>query len=156
MLAPDFQLTSAQGGTYHFLGHAHVCLLTFLRTQPDTEAGLSRSQVVSLISIQHQYGSKGVDVVAIDASALETGHAPDRDSLVNVVADWHLGMLPLLIDDAVNTTAFHYGVQHAPVTFLIAADGKIIQTWNGLAQGAQLALALQPLVGPPMLVPSAA
>jgi len=151
LLAPDFQLSSAQGGTYHLLGHARVRLLAFLQTQPDTAAGLSRSQVTALISMQHQYAAKGVDVVVVDASALWTGETPDTHSLVNVVADWHLGTLPLLMDTAAHTTAQSYGVQHTPITFLIDTAGEIVQSWDGLARGAQLALALQQLVGPPLL-----
>ena len=42
-----------------------LTLVSFLATQPDTAATASRSQAVELVSLAHQYGSKGVHVVIV-------------------------------------------------------------------------------------------
>src|SRR5258708_15383708 len=149
LLAPDLTLSNAQGGMYHLADHrGQVIILTFLATQPDTQASTSRSQAVSLLSMQHQYRPKGVSMVLIDESSGVTRQSPPTlNELLNVTYDWNLGTMPLLVDDAFNTAARHYGIQRVPTTLLINAGGQVVQRWGGEVLPAQLGLALQKLVG---------
>jgi hypothetical protein len=151
MFAPDLTLPIAQGGFYHLaVQRGHIVLLSFLVTQLDTLASASRSQAVALLSMQHQYGPKGVEVVLVDESGDGTGQgSPPLSTLLNVTYDWDLGSIPLLSDGASHTTARAYGIQQIPTTFLLGASGQVVNRWNGRALAAQLGQALQNLVGSP-------
>jgi peroxiredoxin len=45
--------------------------------------------------------------------------------------------------------AQQYGAGRLPVTFLISADGRILQRWDGLALPSQLAASLMAFFGQP-------
>ncbi len=152
MHVPNFRLPSAQGGVFDLArSHGHVVLLSFLRTQPDTLDTPSRRQAVSLTSMAHQYGPKGVQVVIVDASAAQVTHMPARNALVNTTFDWRLTSIPLLMDRGSDTIARQYGVDQAPTTFLIGRNGRLVQRWNGYITASLLALTLQTQVGPPVI-----
>jgi len=57
----------------------------------------------------------------------------------------------LWIQDGTEGTAFLYGVSRLPTTLLIAFDSRIQRRWDGFVAAAQLAFALESLVGPPRL-----
>ncbi len=152
MYVPDFRLPSAQGGVFDLArSHGHVVLLSFLRTQPDTLDTPSRRQAVFLTSMALQYGPKGVQVVIVDASAVQVTHMPARSALVNTTFDWRLTSIPLLMDRGSATIARQYGVDRAPTTFLIGRNGRLAQRWNGYITASRLALALQTQVGAPII-----
>src|SRR5450631_3122747 len=111
MLAPDLNLPTVRGGTFHLSAQQdHSTVLTFVNTQPDTLNTPSRSQVVSLLSMQQQYGSKGTETVLIDSSSLIGQQSPTQESLLNVSYDWNLGVIPLLVDGSSTTAANRYSV----------------------------------------------
>lgn len=152
MPAPSLLLPAARGGAVHVPARAgRVMLISFLQTQPDTAAGLSRSQEVFLASMARQYGPKGVQIALVDATSMVTGQHPSMEDLVRTTYDWDLGAIPLLRDDAASSAARRYGVRQVPTTVLVGPQGRVAQIWTGLVLPANLALALQQEVGAPVL-----
>jgi len=152
MSAPDFNLSSAQGDTYHLADlQGQVVLLSFINTQPLDDSlstpDMSRSQIVFLKSIAQQYAAKGVRVLLVDATALVHGEPPDQNALRNFIHNWDIETIPILMDGM--SVAQAYGVSQVPTTFVIAPDGWVTQHWDGIATAAHLALAVQSLVGLP-------
>ena len=149
---PDFTLDTARGSLYHLADFSgHTLLLSFLNIQAtagSATADPSCSQIVFLKSMSEQYSSNGLAVLIVDASRLDTGSPPSQDALLNFTYDWQLGSIPVLVDSN-GAVAKNYGVTSTPVTFLIGADGKIQQRWDGFASASQLALSIEPLVGAP-------
>jgi hypothetical protein len=164
---PDLTLENVRGGTFPLrVQPAQPLLLAFLQTVPDTASTPSRSQVVFLASMAYQYGSRGLRVAIVDASvlapasalasasALEHGSAPapasqaSRDVVLNASYDWHL-QIPLLLDPN-GRLARQLQVSQLPTTFLVAADGTIVQRWQGLTRPAVLAQGIERLLGGPL------
>ena len=150
--APDFELQTVRGGTYHLSDlSGQVVLLSFLNTQAEASSAItdpSRAQIVFLKSMDEQYGSNRVVVMIVDATRIATGSHPGVDQLINFTYDWQLDDVPVL-DDPDSTVARSYSVMSTPTTFLIGADGIIQQRWEGFASASQLALSIEPLVGAP-------
>jgi hypothetical protein len=92
--------------------------------------------------------AKGVAVLIVGCNGLFSEEPLDPNSLVNFTYDWQLDGVTVLRGD--NGTAFRYGVSTLPTTLLIACDGRIQRRWDGFVAPAQLALALESLVGPPL------
>jgi hypothetical protein len=149
LTVPDATLQDVQGDSFSLLSRpAQPLLLAFLQTVPDTVDTASRSQVVFLASMAHQYGPRGLRVAVVDASALALGSPPAPDAVRNARYDWHLDF-PLLVDPADRVTR-QMGVTTVPTTFLIAADGSILREWRGLTGPAVFALAIEKLMGGPL------
>ncbi|HLY28444.1 MAG TPA: redoxin domain-containing protein [Aggregatilineales bacterium] len=152
-IAPGFSLEAVRGGSYSLENlRGQIVLLSFLNTQAkaasaDTEA--SRSQIVSLKSMQEQYGSKGLRVLIVDAAKEQTAQSPTRSDLINFTYDWRLDSIPVLADEK-GDTANVFGVSSLPSTFLIGADGVIQQRWDGMASSAQIALSIEALANAPV------
>lgn len=152
--APPFSLPVARGGSCSLgdlLAKKRVVLLSFLdaRLQPlsRTYSDGSRGQVVFLKSMAQQYAPKGVEVLIVGCNQPFSAKPIEIDSLLNFTYDWQLDGLSVLRGD--ENTASRYGVFTLPTTLLIAPDGQIQRRWDGFVAAAQLALALEPLVGSP-------
>lgn len=146
---PDITLPDVRGGTFHLRSQpAQPLLLAFLQTVPDTADTPSRSQVVFLSSMANQYVPRGLRVAVVDASALALASPPSHDAVLNASYDWQL-KLPLLLDRDAHL-ARKMGVEEVPTTFLISADGHILQRWQGLTRPAVLALSIEKLLGGPL------
>ena len=155
MPAPAFQLDSVRGNSFSPSEQTgSALLLSFINTQADPSAETpdpSRSQVVFLKSMHEQYGSKGIKVLIVDASQIVTGEHIQADDLLNFTFNWSLDdQILVLIDDQDKTTARNFGVSQLPTTFLIDSNNTVVQRWDGYASAAQLAFALQGLVGAPV------
>ena len=152
MPAPDIHLPSAQGDTYHLADlRGQAVLLSFVNSRPPDASlstpDVSRSQIVFLKNIAHQYEPEKVQVLLVDATALVTGEQPDRNAILNFARNWDMETIPVLIDGG--TTAQAYGISNVPTTLLIAPDGRVTHRWDGFVSAAQLAFAVQSLVGLP-------
>jgi len=153
--APSFSLLAARGGRCDLtdlLARKRVVLLPFIdtRSQPlsRTYSDLSRGQLVFLKSMAQQHAPSGVVVLIVGCNSLFGGKPLDPSALLNFTYDWQLDGVTVLRDDD-EGTAFLYGVSRLPTTLLIASDGRIQRRWDGFVTPAQLALALESLVGPP-------
>jgi peroxiredoxin len=150
--APNFTLFAVRGGIFTLrLAAPQPVLIAFLQTAPDTAGTPSRSEVALLQSMDHQYRSRGLRVVIIDATALAAGHKPDDNSLINASYDWNL-QIPLLNDDS-SRVARMFGVTQVPTTFLVKADGSVAQVWEHKMAPGELAIAIEKALGGGPLVP---
>jgi len=141
-VAPRLELTNAADGAAVSVPAAgRVSLVSFLETQPSTSMTASRAQAVSLLSLDGQYHANGLSVMIVDASP---GHPPQSD-LTNTSFDWHLGSIPLLVDD--KDAAGQFGISSAPSTILFAADGHVLAKWNGYVLTATVAQAISAALG---------
>ena len=113
-------------------GAGSVRLLAFLATQPDTAATTSRSQAVDLVSLQTQYGAKGLSTQIIDESGA------GRDALTNTYYDWQLGGV-LLAADPARALARQYDVTVTPTVVLLDAAGAVIKRWDSPVHTVQAA-----------------
>jgi hypothetical protein len=150
--APDFSLESARGGKVSLQDTpGQPVLLAFLDTLAEAgqTADPSRSQVVSLKSMQEQYGPQGLVVLILDASHLQTGKEPGGNALLNSTYNWQLDAIPVLMDPG-GRVARLYSVTGLPTTFLVASDGTVQDRWDGLATLSQLAFAVQAALGIPI------
>lgn len=146
---PNRTLPNVRGGTFYLRAQSRQpLLLAFLQTVPDTANTPSRSQVVFLSSMAHQYGPRGLRVAIVDASALVLASPPSYDALVNASYDWQI-KFPLLLDQNARL-ARKLKIEEIPTTFLISANGKILQRWDGLTRPAVLAISIEKLLGGPI------
>ncbi|MBS1851168.1 MAG: TlpA family protein disulfide reductase [Acidobacteria bacterium] len=157
----DFTLPNVRGGTFRLQDHqGRVLLLAFLQTQPDTGAeNPSRSLVPSLLSMDHQYGKAGLEVVMIDATVLarpkarrieekSAGLAPPMAMLLNTSYNWGL-TLPLLADPQ-GAAAKLLHVETVPTLILMDGKGKVARRWTTVPHPGDLAAAIQQFTGGPM------
>jgi peroxiredoxin len=150
--APDFTLTAVRGGVFSLRQSTpQPALIAFLQTTPDTADTPSRSEVALLESMDHQYRSRGMRVVIIDATALAAGRKPDRDFLINASYDWNL-QIPLL-DDESGLVMRKFGIKRVPTTILVKADGTVAQVWERPMAPGELAIAIEKALGGGPLVP---
>jgi len=81
---PDLTLSDVRGCAFPLhVVPAQPLLLAFLQTVPDTANTASRSQVVFLASMAHQYGPRGLRVAIVDASVLTHLPQPSNDAVLN-------------------------------------------------------------------------
>jgi hypothetical protein len=153
--APSFSLLAAGRGRCDLsdlLARKRVVLLSFIdaRSQPLSRnySDPSRGQLVFLKSMARQYTPKGVEVLIVGCNGLSGGQPLTPSALLNFTYDWQLDGLTVLRDENA-ATALRYGISTLPTTLLIAPDGRIQRRWDGFVAPAQLALALESLVGPP-------
>lgn len=148
-ILPDITLTDVRGGAFRLRSQpARPLLLAFLQTVPDTSDTPSRSQAVFLSSMAQQYGPRGLRVAVVDDSALALASPPLHGAVLNASYDWQL-KIPLLLDQDAHL-ARKLGIEEVPTTFLISADGHILQQWRDLTRPAVLALAIEKLLGGPL------
>jgi len=152
--APAFSLPVARGGRCDLtalLARKRVVLLSFIDARPQPfscpHSGSSRGQVVFLKSMAQQYTQNGVEVLMVGCNQPFGARPLTANSLLNFSYDWQLDGITVLRGD--ESTISRYGVFTLPMTLLIASDGRIQRRWDGFAPASQLALALEPLVGPP-------
>lgn len=143
----SFESTYAGGGKFTLTQRrGQIVLLSFLQVLPDTAATVSRTQLEALRSMVTQYGNNGISVVLVDESAMKTGHTSRPDDLLNATYDWDLKQIPLVRDND-GSIAKLYSVKAVPNTFLISRDGTLLHHWEHLTLTAQLAKAIQDLIG---------
>jgi hypothetical protein len=148
--APDFALTQVGGGQVTLSAQrGQTVLLAFVDVRaPAGEAhDPSRGQLVFLKSMLRQYGPQGLTVLIVDAGTI-AGRTAHDGPLVNASHDWQLAPIPLLIDDG--AVAQRFGVTTSPTSLLLNAQGAVQQRWDGYTTAAQLALAIEALVGAPV------
>lgn len=95
-----------------------------------------------------QYGPRGLRVAVVDASAVTMASAPSHDAVLNTSYDWHL-KIPLLLDPDARL-AHNMEVEEVPTTYLVSANGHILERWRGLTRPAVLAVAIEKLLGGPL------
>ncbi len=148
--APDFTLNSVRGGTYSLNDiQGQAVLLSFLNTQAkgiSDESDPSRAQIVFLKSMQEQYAAQGLNVWIVNTTQQVTGKQPGLDELINFTYNWQLDLIPVLMDEQASV-ATAFGIANTPTTFLIGPDGVIQQRWDSVAFSAQLALAIESILG---------
>ena len=145
----DFNLQDVRGGTFQMKDHhSQPVLIAFLGMVPDTTSTPSLRETVFLSSMNHQYASRGLCVVAIDASNLLGHRNVSKQDLANASYDWHLNF-PLL-EDPGGTVAHQFGVRDVPTIFLIDGAGNIVQSWHGFTRPAVLAQTIESLIGGPL------
>src|SRR5215472_2721309 len=140
---PDFVLPQVRGGSFHLRAEdSSAILLVFLQTVPDTADTPSRRQAGLLVSLERQFSTRGLQVVAVDSSALITHREPRTEALTNASYDWQL-QFPLLVDQG-NHLARSLGINEVPSFLLLAPGGDILQRWSGLTGPASLAESIHP------------
>jgi peroxiredoxin len=117
-------------------------IVAFLAIVPDTAPTPSRSQVVSIQSMQTQYARLGVGAVVIDESGLNRGSESSQAERVNAWYDWHLDPIPLLADDDLSI-AKAFNVCNVPTTLLIDSSGRVLKRWDSLTNAGTLAQEIQ-------------
>lgn len=117
-------------------------IVAFLAIVPDTAPTPSRSQVVSIQSMQMKYGRLGVGAVVIDESGLNRGSESSQAERVNAWYDWHLDPVPLLADEDMSI-AKAFNVCNAPTTLLIDSSGRVLKRWDSLTNAGALAQEIQ-------------
>lgn len=142
-------LSQVRGGVFHLqFQPQQPLLLAFLQTVPDTANTPSRGQAILLQSMDHQYASRGVRVVVVDASQLATGRVPQHGELVNASYDW--GMTIPLLEDPDHLAARRFGIKTVPTTILFKPDGSVQHRWEGPVHPAEFAQEIERLVGGPL------
>lgn len=116
-------------------------LLAFvnLAEEADKEAG-SRSQLVFLKSMLRQYEAQGLKVLVADMR--HPVEKEDNDFYTNFRSDNPEGFELIPVGKS-KPLAQKMGVENAPATFLISANGSIVKQWGKLALPAQLAFAIE-------------
>ena len=123
-------------------------LVAFLQTIPDDTDTPSRQQIACLLSLQHQYGARGLTVVAVDESVTDTAGLTSRESLVN--AGYDLGLtFPLLVDTG-QTLMAAARLPSIPTLLLVSSDGVVKARWSGLTLAAPIAQRIEQLLGGPL------
>ena len=150
MLAPDFSLRAVRGGRQSLSAlRGYLVLISFLSTRSTVSfnsVDRSRSEIVFLKSMEEQYGAKGLRTLIVDATVIATGNVPSKSELINFTYDWDLNSIPVLEDDPKVSTVGSFAVKLLPTSFLIGQDGCIAQRWDGFAESAQFAFAIQNLL----------
>jgi peroxiredoxin len=150
--APEFTLSAVRGGSFQLrTATPQPALIAFLQATPDSADTPSRGEVALLQSMDHQYRSRGLRVVVIDATEVAAGHKADHNSLINASYDWNL-QIPLLDDDA-GRVAHMFGITHVPTTILVKADGHVAQVWERRIVPGELAIAIETALGGGPLAP---
>jgi hypothetical protein len=148
MRAPALKGRGVRGGTVDLAQlRGHVVLVSFLnsRAEATPEGDPSRAQIVFLRSMQRQHERFGLRIIVVDAAEL-AGQTPSHDDLVNYTYDWNLDSAIVVLGDD-GTIARRFGVEQAPTTFLIGANGVMRKRWDGFAPAAQLDFAIRVLEG---------
>jgi peroxiredoxin len=95
-----------------------------------------RREIPDFISIQKEYGGRGVQVVGIALDELPKVQAFVRDN----------GMqYPVLIGDD-NVVARYGGIEGIPTTFIIDRSGKIVERFEGFRPRSTFVSAITPLL----------
>jgi peroxiredoxin len=132
---PNVRLNAIRGGIYHLKElFGQATLLSIL----DTQAPISRKQIVFLRSMYQQFKAKGLKVVII---AADTRSNPS--DLINFTYDWQLDSIPVLVGNSSVFNGWLFANRRTPTTYLISVEGKTQQRWDGLVLPFQLALAIQ-------------
>ena len=103
----------------------------------DEDADRSRSQVVVLRSVKEQYGSQGLMVVVVDASAAALGDPTNPEFLLNVFYDWDLAAMTLLVDHTKEAVS-GFGVSRFPTTLLLDRRHQVARRWDGFVPAVHL------------------
>lgn len=140
---PQIHLASAPRGAEVLFPNRHgtrsiVSFVSLRAHQPSDSA--SRGQIAILKSLRHQTKLAALQIVVVAYAG--PGQPPSASVLTNALYDWGLGEIPLLSDRSA-TAARAYRVTHAPTTFLVAADGRILHRWDGFAAPGSLILTVK-------------
>lgn len=117
-------------------------VVSFVSLRADEPTGVSsRGQIAILESLRHQVKPASLQVVVIGYAG--AGKQPSFSEATNAWYDWHLVGIPLLVDRS-EAAARAYRVVHAPTTFIVAANGRVLRRWDGFVAPGPLELAVTP------------
>ncbi len=129
-------------------------LLAFVSLEPtDTSyrtADLSRTQLVLLKSMQHQFSKTAngnVKFELVDSTELAVSKKADQQQQINFLYDWDLNEMLLHRAPTSQQLIARYKIEKIPTTILIDSHGNVVNKWQGLVAAHELAFALQKALG---------
>lgn len=149
-----FSAPEVSGGEFVVRGRAHSPLLVaFLAFTADEVQPSSRATAVILESLDHQYSGRGVQIAAMDATAVIAHRSSRHADIVNTAANWNLHF-PVLEDPAGRgARCFH--IRTLPTILLISSNGQELGRWESFTRTPVLAQAIEKtLRGPLAALPS--
>jgi len=97
-------------------------------------------------SMMRQYGNKGLRVIIIDSPVIGRG-SMGKAKRRNFARDHATDALWWVHDSRKNHLASSFDVEHSPSTFLVSPEGIVTYIWDHLTLPAQLAFALEEIMG---------
>jgi len=92
--------------------------------------------------MERQYGDKGLKIILVDDRRQEKTDGISSENYANLISDLAEDLI-VISDDQQTGIAEKYDIKKLPSTFLIAADGTIVDKWENLALPAQLAFSIE-------------
>ncbi len=121
-------------------------LIVLLAILPENANTPSRRQIVSLRSLQHQYGDRGLRIVAVDRSAAAA--RPTWNALKNASYDLDLNF-PLAQDPGGRLLSATRA-EELPESILLGAHGVVQNRWKGVTSSAVLAQGIERIFNGPL------
>ena len=119
--APDFTLPQMGGGSFTLSSlSGKVVILDFWATW----CGPCRVEIPDFISLQEDYGDRGLEVVGISLDR-------DKEAVVGPFVE-KMGMNYTIVFGDRDVTQRYGGIRGIPTTFLLDRSGNIVKKWVGV------------------------